>query len=155
MKINLTINTVIEWIIILLLFSVMAAVGNWVGFKYPLEDALIGMLILCSISVIGLIIERLIPFDIPSILYISIIALVIALPWSPLSQTVIYYTSKIDIVSLTTILLAYAGIAMGKDLKDFKKVGIRGVLVTFFVILGTYISSAVIAQIVLSHGGLI
>lgn len=155
MKINLTINTVIEWTIILLIFSFMATVGNWIGFNYPLQDAFIGMLILCAISIMGLAIEMIVPYEIPSILYISIIALVIALPWSPLSQTVIYYTSKIEIISLTTILLAYAGIAMGKDLKDFKKVGMKGVLVTFFVIFGTYISSAIIAQFVLAYGGLI
>lgn len=155
MNFNLTFDTIIEWMIILVIFSFMAAAGNWIGFHYPFQDAFIGMLILCSISIIGLIIERILPWDIPSILYISIIALVIALPWSPFSQTVIYYTSKIDLISLTTILLAYAGIAMGKDLKDFKKVGIRGVIVTFFVILGTYLTSAVIAQIVLSYSGMI
>lgn len=154
-KINLSFNTIFQWIIILLIFSIMAAVGNWIGFHSPLQEAFIGMLILCAISVIGLLIERIVPFNVPSILYISILALIIALPWSPISQPIIYYTSKIDIISLTTILLAYAGIGMGKDLKDFKKVGLRGVLVTFFVILGTYISSAFIAQAVLASGGLI
>lgn len=155
MKINLTINTVIEWMIILLIFSVMTAVSNWVGFKTPFLEGLIGMLILCSLSLIGLIIEKLVPSRIPSIMYISIIGLLIAVPWSPIASTVIYYTSKIDIVSLTTILLAYAGIAMGKDLKDFKKVGFRGIIVTFFVILGTYLCSAVIAQFVLQSQSII
>jgi hypothetical protein len=154
-KVDLSFSTVIEWIGILLIFSVMAAIGNWVGFNYPLQDALVGMFILCIISLIGLIIEKIIPWNVPSILYISILGLLIALPWSPISEPVIYYTSKIDLISLTTILLAYAGIAMGKDLKDFKKVGVRGVIVTFFVILGTYLASALIAQGVLSFSGMI
>jgi hypothetical protein len=154
-KVDLSFSTVIEWIGILLIFSVMAAIGNWVGFNYPLQDALVGMFILCIISLIGLIIEKIIPWNVPSILYISILGLLIALPWSPISEPVIYYTSKIDLISLTTILLAYAGIAMGKDLKDLKKVGVRGVIVTFFVILGTYLASALIAQGVLSFSGMI
>ena len=155
MKLNFSIHTVLQWIVILLIFSVMTSIGNYVGFQYPLQDAMIGMLILCAISLIGLIIEKIVPWNIPSILYISIIGLIIALPWSPISSFVINYTSKVDLISITTILLAYAGIAMGKDLKEFKKVGARGVIVTCFVIFGTYFASALIAQMVLSYTGMI
>jgi hypothetical protein len=59
------------------------------------------------------------------------------------------------LISLTTVLLAYAGISMGKDLGDFKKVGVKGVIVTFFVIFGTYVGSALIAQVVLMYTGMI
>ena len=155
MKLDLSINTVLEWIGILLIFSVMTSIGNYVGFRYPLQEALFGMFILCFISLLGLIIEKILPWNIPSILYISIIGLLVALPWSPISSTVIYYTSKVDLISITAILLAYAGIAMGKDLKEFKKVGIRGIIVTCFVIFGTYFASALIAQVVLSSTGMI
>ena len=44
---------------------------------------------------------------------------------------------------------------MGKDLSDFKEVGLRGILVTFMVLFGTYICSAVIAQGVLTSSGII
>lgn len=152
---NLSINTVLEWIAILIIFSIMTTIGNWVGFHSIFEHSLIGMFILCLLSLIGLILEKVIPVNIPSIIYISILGLLIALPVSPISEQVIYYTSQVDIISLTTILLAYAGIAMGKDLKEFKKVGIRGVIVTCFVILGTYLSSALIAQGVLMSSGMI
>lgn len=155
MNFNLSISTIIEWIGILLIFSIMTAIGNYVGFQYPLQEALIGMFILCFISLLGLIIEKILPWNVPSILYISIIGLLIALPWSPVSASVIYYTSKVDLISITAILLAYAGIAMGKDLKDFKKVGIKGIVVTCFVIFGTYFASALIAQLVLSYTGMI
>ena len=148
-------NVVKDWFIILVMFSFMAAVGNWVGYHYPFQNSLIGMFILCGISFVGLILEKVIPYDIPSILYISLIALFLSLPWSPVAEPIVYYTKSVDIVSLTTILLAYAGIAMGKDLKEFKNIGAKGILVTFFVITGTYIGSAVIAHIVLSSSGMI
>lgn len=151
----LSINTVLEWILILLIFSVMSAIGNWVGYQYPFEESLVGMLILCAITLIGMIIEKYVPYNIPAIIYISIIGLLLAVPWCPISGSIIYYTSKVDLVSLTTILLAYAGVAMGKDLGEFKKVGIRGIIVTFFVILGTYLGSAIIAQGVLMYTGII
>ena len=151
----LSINTVVEWILILLIFSVMSAIGNWVGYQYPFEESLVGMLILCAITLIGMIIEKYVPYNIPAIIYISIIGLLVAVPWCPISGPIIYYTSKVDLVSLTTILLAYAGVAMGKDLGEFKKVGIRGIIVTFFVIIGTYLGSAIIAQGVLMYTGII
>ncbi len=156
MKTRLSVEMVLEWIGILLIFSFMAAIGNWVGYQYPFMESLIGMFILCIISLAGLIIEKLLPFDsIPAIIYISIIGLLVALPWSPVAQPIVYYTSKVDLISLTTILLAYAGIAMGKDLESFKKVGLRGIIVTFAVIFGTYLGSAIIAQIALMYTGMI
>ena len=46
---KLSIRTVIEWILILMIFSVMAAIGNVIGYNYPFTTSLIGMLILCFI----------------------------------------------------------------------------------------------------------
>ncbi len=152
---KITIKILIEWIGILVIFSIISAIGNVIGYHYPFIESLIGMLMLCGISLAGLIIERYVPWDIPSILYISLIGLILALPISPVSGTLIYYTSRVELISLTTVLLAYAGISMGKDLGDFKKVGVKGVIVTFFVIFGTYVGSALIAQVVLMFTGMI
>jgi len=137
------------------IFSIMSAIGNYVGYQYPFQESIVGMFILCLISLVGLILEKIIPVNIPSILYISLLGLILALPISPVSGVIIYYTSRVELISLTTILLAYAGIAMGKDLNEFKKVGLKGILVTFFVILGTYLGSALIAQGVLITSGMI
>jgi len=155
LKANLSIDTVLEWIGILVIFSIMSAIGNYVGYQYPFQESIVGMFILCLISLVGLILEKIIPVNIPSILYISLLGLILALPISPVSGVIIYYTSRVELISLTTILLAYAGIAMGKDLNEFKKVGLKGILVTFFVILGTYLGSALIAQGVLITSGMI
>ena len=152
---KITIKILIEWIGILVIFSIISAIGNVIGYHYPFIESLIGMLMLCGISLAGIIIERYVPWDIPSILYISILGLLLALPISPVSGTLIYYTSRVELISLTTVLLAYAGISMGKDLSDFKKVGVKGVIVTFFVIFGTYVGSALIAQAVLMFTGMI
>jgi hypothetical protein len=152
---KISIKILVEWIGILLIFSIISAIGNVVGYQYPFMESLIGMFILCGISLAGLIIERYVPWDIPSILYISILGLLLALPISPVSDTLIYYTSRVELISLTTVLLAYAGISMGKDLGDFKKVAVKGVIVTFFVIFGTYVGSALNAQVVLMYTGMI
>jgi hypothetical protein len=57
--------------------------------------------------------------------------------------------TKVSFMSLTTPILAYAGIAIGKDLGVFKKSGWRIVVLACAVFIGTFIGSAIIAELVL------
>ena len=41
---------IINWILLLVIFSVITVVGNWIGYKHPISDSLIGMLILSIIT---------------------------------------------------------------------------------------------------------
>ena len=100
-------------------------------------------------------VERMIPHNISSIIYISIIGLVLSLPGMPTSEFIVYYVSQIDLTVICTVFLAYVGIAVGKDWDKFKKIGWKGVVITMFVITGTYVCSAVIANIVLIATGMI
>jgi len=56
-------------------------------------------------------------------------------------------------MALCTPILAYAGIAIGKDLDEFKKQGVTIVIVAILTFIGTFIGSAVIAQVVLKATG--
>ena len=113
------------------------------------------MQILCAMTLAGMILERMIPHNISSIIYISIIGLVLSLPGMPTSEFIVYYVSQIDLTVICTVFLAYVGIAVGKDWDKFKKIGWKGVVITMFVITGTYVCSAVIANIVLIATGMI
>ena len=148
-KKSLTWGLVSNWCVILLIFSFITCIGNFVGYNHPLGESFIGLLILCGITLVGLILEKIIPFNIPSIIYISLLGLILAVPWVFTSQIIVYYTSKVELLSITTILLAYGGIAMGNNWGEFKRIGLRGIIVTLFVIFGTYFCSALIAQGVL------
>jgi Ca2+/H+ antiporter len=61
--------------------------------------------------------------------------------------------AKVNFMSLTTPILAYAGISIGKDLDMFKKAGWRLVIVACVVFTGTFLGSAVIAQALLKLMG--
>jgi hypothetical protein len=61
---KISIKILVEWIGILLIFSIISAIGNVVGYQYPFMESLIGMFILCGISLAGLIIERYVPWEI-------------------------------------------------------------------------------------------
>ena len=77
----------------------------------------------------------------------------LAIPGVPTSDFVIHYASQVDLTTICTAFLAYIGIAMGRDWEEFKKIGWRGIVITLFVITGTYLGSAIIAQIILVLSG--
>jgi hypothetical protein len=63
------------------------------------------------------------------------------------------YISKVDFLALTTPILAYVGISIGKDLEAFKKSGWRIVVLSCVIFTGTYLGSALIAQLILKFIG--
>ena len=60
------------------IFSVITAIGNYLGYKHPMTDSLVGMGILSLITLIGVWMERYLPLNVSSILYISVIGILIA-----------------------------------------------------------------------------
>ncbi|WP_026583189.1 hypothetical protein [Bacillus sp. J33] len=148
-------KNVIEWFLILAVFGLSAIVGNWVGYDVVPSAAIPGMLVLILISVLGLVLEKIVPGNIPGVGYIGIIGILISIPWFPGSEYVVRWTSEINILALATPILAYAGISIGKNWADFSKLGWRSIIVAIFVFFGTFIGSAVIAEIILRMQGII
>lgn len=144
-----------EWIILLLIIGVMALLGNYVGYGEAIVESIPGMIILILISLAGMILAKVIPINIPSIAYIGIIGMVLTIPGVPFSETVVGYTQKVQFLALATPVLAYAGIAIGKSWNDFTKLGWKSIVVSLFVLFGTFLGSAVIAQIILKSQGII
>jgi len=138
---------------ILIIVAAITLVGNFVGFKINPIEAIPGMLVLLGIVILGLILAKLVPFKLPSIVYISLIGIILTIPGFPGSEWFVAQASKVQFLALCTPVLAYAGIASGKDLDEFKKLGWRIVVVSIFVFIGTFVGSAVIAQAVLKLTG--
>ncbi|HHW18655.1 MAG TPA: hypothetical protein GXX30_07120 [Firmicutes bacterium] len=131
------------------------AVGNFIGYKVPIAEAIPGMLILLVIILAGLLLAKIIPLKIPGIAWITLVGTLVSAPFFPLSDKVIAYVAKINLLATATPVLAYAGIALGKDLGAFKKIGWRIIVVSFAVFVGTYVGSAIIAHLVLKMQGII
>ena len=144
-----------RWATLLLVFSVIVAVGNVVGYHTSFVDSLIGMLIISAVTFIGMCLERICPGHIQSIIYISIIGLLIAMPGVPTADFVTHYVSQVELTTISTAFLGYVGISIGKDWDAFKKIGWRGIIVALVVITGTYLGSASIANIMLTLTGTI
>ena len=146
---NITVHGIFNWILLLTIFSVITVIGNYLGYKHPIADSLIGMFILSLITLVGVWMERYLPFNISSILYISVMGIILAFPGMPTSEFVLYYVSQIELLSIVTVFLAYVGIGMGKSWKKFKALGWRAIVITILVIASTYYGAAIVAHIVL------
>lgn len=144
-----------ETIGLLFIMGIIAVTGNAVGYNLPVLDAVIGYLILMAITLIGMLLKRLIPINVPTVFWISIIGVLFTCPWCPYSGVFNQYIKKVDFLSLCTPILAYAGISVGKDMAMFKKMSWRIVVVSLLVFTGTFIFSAIIAQTVLHLEGVI
>ncbi|MGI5858584.1 MAG: DUF340 domain-containing protein [Tepidanaerobacteraceae bacterium] len=140
-------------IVITVIVAILILVGNFVGYKINPVEAFPGMFILFLIVVVGLWITKVMPGKLPAVVYVSLLGILLTMPWFPLGPKVAELTSKVNFLALTTPILGYAGISMGKDLDSFKKHGLKIVIVAIFVFIGTYIGSALIAQAVLKLTG--
>ncbi|MDQ0160825.1 hypothetical protein [Alkalibacillus salilacus] len=144
-----------EWTLLLTVFGVVTLIGNWIGYDIFSFDAILGMIVLIVISLLGFITQKLVPINIPSVAYIAIYGVLISMPWTPGSEVIVAWTSEIQLLALTTPILAYAGIAIGRSWTDFMKLGWRTIVVASFVLLGTVLGSALIAEVVLRMQGII
>lgn len=142
---------------LLLMVSVIIILTNVIGYKIPVKDSIIGVLLLSAISLIGLTISKFMSrfVKLPSMMYVSLLGLLLACPVSPVKDIVVETTTPVAFLAPATALGAFAGISLGKDLKDFTKMGWKLVLITLFVITGTFIFSALVADIVLKMTGAI
>ena len=142
---------------LLLMVSVIIILTNVIGYKMPVKDSIIGVLLLSAISLIGLTISKFMSrfVKLPSMMYVSLLGLLLACPVSPVKDIVVGTTTPVAFLAPATALGAFAGISLGKDLKNFEKMGWKLVLITLFVITGTFIFSALVADIVLKMTGAI
>ena len=150
---NVSVHGIFNWILLLIIFSIITVIGNYLGYKHPMTDSLVGMGILSLITLVGVWLERELPLNVSSILYISIIGILLAFPGMPTSKFVLYYVSQIELLSIVTVFLAYVGIGMGKSWDEFKALGWRAIVITVLVIAATYYGAAIVAHIVLVATG--
>ena len=142
---------------LLLMVSVVIILTNVIGYKMPVGDSIIGVLLLSAIALVGLTISNFMSrfVKLPSMIYVSLLGLLLACPVSPVKDIIVETTTPVAFLAPATALGAFAGISLGKDLKEFAKMGWKLVLITLFVITGTFIFSALVADVVLKITGAI
>ena len=159
-------HKIFETISVLILLSIFTALGNAVSlsiyaasstsFMTLLTDGLAAMSILAGISLVGYLIGLLPKFNkLPVILWASIVAAYLSSPYFPYSEVLVQVTNKVSLLVICTPVLAFAGLALGKDLSQFKTISWRIIPVSLAVFTGTFVFAALIAQVTLRWEGVI
>lgn len=133
-------------IIVLLITAAISVIGNYVGYKINILEAIPGMLMLVAMAGLGIVLAKVMPGKIPAVAYIVTISTILTVPGVPGSAFISDHVAKVNFLALATPILAYAGIYTGKNLDSLKKTGWRIVVLAIFVMIGTYLGSAVIAH---------
>ena len=142
--------SIMQSFILLAVICLVLLLSNWVGQGVNPLAALPAMLILFACCVIGMLLKRFIPVNVPAIAWISIVAILISLPQFPFNAYVLEETAKLGVLQLLTPVLAYAGFAISQMEVDlFKKSGFKIAIVAILTFTGTFIGSAMIAQAML------
>lgn len=144
-----------EQLTVFLVTSLITILGNSIGYHISLLDTAIGYSILLVITLIGMGVTHIMPVKLPLVFWISIVAILVSMPFSPVAKLVADYTAKVDFLALCTTILAYAGLSVGKDLAMFKKMSWRIVIVALAVYTGTFVFATIIAQSLLKVEGII
>lgn len=140
----------LEWLVMFLIAGLGMALANLVGFRVGFFESLPGIAILILISLAAVVVSKVVPLKLPIIAYCSVIGLLVACPISPVRQYVIEAAGKINFTAPLTMVGAFAGISISDQLKDFAKQGWKMILIGLLVMTGTFIGSALVAQVVLS-----
>lgn len=145
----------LEWIVLFILSGIGIALANFVGFDVGFMDSLPGIVILLAISIVGVVIHKLVPLQLPIVAYVSLLGLLAASPISPAREFVIEAAGKINFTAPLTMVGAYAGMSISGQIKSFLKQGWKMILIGVFVMTGTFLGSALIAQVVMKITGTI
>lgn len=137
------------WAIVaaVLLTAAIALVGNTIAGKVTAAESLPGMAILVGCIFIGMAVAKALrKLNIPAMIWVSVVGVLISMPYSPLAATVNPLVAKIGILPVVTPVLAYAGMSLAKDLPILKALGWRIVVVSLLANAGAFIAGAAIAQ---------
>lgn len=144
----------IDQILIFLLVGMIIIVSNYFGFGVPFRDSVGGVVLLLAITLVGLLITEYLPLKLPAVFWISIVAILVTSPLNPFGSVLDkQYLGKIDFLAISTTILAYAGLALGKDIKLFKQLGWKIIVVALAVYTGTFLGAVFIAELVLRITG--
>ena len=140
---------------ILIVTAAYSVIAHVVGSNGEIVAGSIGGLVLVLLTVIGVSISWLPGFrKLPMVFWVSIVAVVVSMPQFPISDWILAQTKNVGFLSITTPILAYGGLCLGKDLAAFKQLSWRIVPVALAVAAGSFLCATALAEIMLHLEGI-
>lgn len=141
----------IEWLFLLVIGACGTGLANFIGH----DVGVLELVVLVAISMLAVVCIKLIPLKLPIVAYCAIIGLLLACPLSPIRTFVIDAAAKINFTAPFTMVGAYAGLAIGDQLKAFIKQGPKILVVGLLVMTGTFLGSCMWDSLILKLTGAI
>lgn len=136
--------------LVLIVVCLIVLIGNTVATDNGLAEGLVGLTLLYAISMTGILLTRLLPIGLPSVAWISLVGILATMPWTPGSAWVLDKVAHVNFLTLATPCLAYAGIAIARhEIEIAKASGWKIFIVAVLVMTGTYVGSALVAELFL------
>lgn len=134
----------------------LVLIAQWVGKGMSPVAAIPGTLMMLVIILASLQIKAWLPkLPLPAFAWATLLALLLSIPYSPVSEVFMYYTNRIDFLATTTPLLAFAGLSVGNSLDKLKSLSWRIVIVSLLVFTTAFFGAAFVAQFILNIQGII
>ncbi|ALJ18650.1 DUF3100 domain-containing protein [Microbacterium sp. No. 7] len=105
--------------------------------------------ILAAFVAAGIGLSKLARGKLPAIIVVITLGMLLTSPISPVAGWLVEVSSSVDFLAMITVMLAIAGLSMGKDLPMLRQIGWKIIPVGIVVIGATFLTSTVIAEFVL------
>lgn len=152
-KTTLSMDMINDYSKLIILSALLVLIGQWVGKGISPAEALPGMLLVILLVAMGLGLKEFFPVKFPAFAWVTLLGLIFSLPMFPGSSTFMNLTNKVDFLSTTTPILAFAGISVGNKIDVLKKLSWKLVVIALIVFISTFFGSALISQLILSIQG--
>ncbi|MBM6704722.1 hypothetical protein H6A60_09530 [Sutterella massiliensis] len=148
-------NKMYDVLFILLVTGFLVWIANMEAGSTAFSKSAIGIILMVVITAIGVLISMLPGFKrLPMVFWVSTCAVVASLPAFPLSAEILSYTKEVGFLPITTPILAYAGLSLGKDMEGFKHLSWRIVPVALAVAAGSFLCATALAEVMLHLEGI-
>lgn len=117
------------------------------GFSF---DMVLTYGVLVGMVALGLWVAHLTKGKVQALIVVITLGCLATVPGVPTAEWLLGVSASVDFLSVITLMLAIAGLSIGKDLPMLKEIGWKILPVGFVVIAATFLASTVIAQFVLN-----
>ncbi|SAK54879.1 AbgT transporter [Caballeronia hypogeia] len=137
----------VSWIVL----GILTLATNQILHGTPLLNDVFGLALIFVIVGICEVASRFTGGKLPAVCTVSLLAMALTSPASPLAAQVIGVTNNLDFLAFAPPLLAFAGLSLAKDVPAFRRLGWRIVLVSFVANAGSFIGATLIAHFIGGH----
>lgn len=119
---------------------------------HAMWDSAVAIMLIVALSLLA---KTYLPSALPAFSYATIIGIVVCLPDTPVREFILNATAKISFLSCCVPLLAFAGLSVGGQLDELKKMSWKVIVLFLVVSTSCFFGASLVAQLGFSLQGVI